>query len=283
VSHFSVVVCIDDPDRIGEVMERWSEQREVEPYRSYEEGGPASYWGVKSLREKAGLNPDDTTLTWAQVAEVHNRVWDDSEPMLVSEDGRAYTMSTYNPESMWDWYTIGGRWAGYFVARNGGRCDVGRKGDLDLDALRDVKAEEARKLYAEYEATVAGTPEALPWSSFCDNVSEGNGYTIGQAREEYHSQPRVQVLSRTDFRWHDDVIAEFGIGVKRYVLQATARAVPGYATVTLDGRWMAPGRMGWFRCSDDEEGDRIGYWEAANAYIESVPDSAYLVALDCHI
>jgi hypothetical protein len=284
MSHFSVVVCIDDPARLETVMEPWSENLETEPYRRYEEGGPAEFWAVKALREHEGLNPDDATLTWAQVAEAHNRRYDDSEkPMLTDEDGRAYTMSTRNPQSKWDWWTIGGRWAGYFVTRQGGRCDQGRKADLDLGALRAVKAAEARETYAQWVKLTDGLPDALPWSVFADNVSEGSGYTIEQAREEYHSQPRIQAVRGTDFQWYDDVIAEFGKPEKLYITQAAARAVPGYATVTLDGRWMAPGRMGWFGCSDDSEGDRIGYWEAANAYIESVPDAAFLVALDCHI
>ena len=285
MSHFSVVVCIEDPAKLGAVMEPYSEQLETEPYRHYEEGGAAGHWAVKSLREHEGLNPDDATLTWAQVAEAHNRRYGgDEKPLLLDEDGRAYQMSTYNPQSKWDWWTIGGRWAGYFVAGWGGRCDKGRKADLDLNALRAVKADEARKTYGQWTRLTGGLPEALPWSVFTDNISEGSGYTIDQAREEYHAQPRVQAADADDqFRWRDDVIAEFGKPEKLYVAHATARAVPGYATVTLDGRWMAPGRMGWFGCSDDEEGDRIGYWEAANAYIESVPDSAFLIALDCHI
>ena len=60
-------------------------------------------------------------------------------------------------------------------------------------------------------------------------------------------------------------------------------AVPGYATISTDGRWMAPGKMGWFGVSSDSTDDRIGYWEAANAYIEALPDDTWLVALDCHI
>lgn len=284
MSHFTVVICIDDPARLEAVMERWDENREVTPYRDYEDGGPAEYWGVKSLREH-GLNPDDTTLTWAQVAEAHNRVWDDGEPMLIGEDGRAYRMSTRNPEAKWDWWQIGGRWSGYFIARDSRKCDQGRKADLDLEALCALKAKEAREEHARYKAVVAGLPEALPWSVYRDNISEGNGYTIDQAREDYHAQPAVRALADSEeFRWHDgEDVAEFAKPADLYAAHAKARAVPGYATVTTDGRWMAPGRMGWFAAHDDSEGDRIGYWEAANAYIGSLSDSTWLIALDCHI
>jgi hypothetical protein len=316
MSHFSVIVCIDDLAKLEAVMAPFSEQLEVEPYRDYEEGGPAGYWAVKALRENAGLNPDDSALTWAQVADAHNRRYAPSyaeagllrdgqeRPLLVDEEsGRAYTMSTYNPESKWDYWRIGGRWGGYFPFRAEYReqviqpepgwdspesippdhCDGGPKLALDLAALREEKAAQARKTYAEFHALVDGTPEAMPWSAFADNVSDGNGYTIERAREEYRSQPRVKVIKDSDFRWHDDPVAEFGQPERQYVAKETAGAVPGYATVTLDGRWMAPGRMGWFGMSTETESDQIGYWEAANAYIEALPETTLLVALDCHI
>jgi hypothetical protein len=345
MSHFTVVVCIDNPERLNDVMAPWDENREVEPYRSYEAGGPADYWLYSSLKRAAedyaagtGLKPykpdeigwstayskdppekqraeqkADAELfwtlpipvTWADIARLHHERYDDSEPLLVSEDGlRGYTMSTYNPESRWDYWRIGGRWGGYFRYREGCRknvllpehgwdspkdiaphgCNGGQKRHLDLDALRADKAESARKLYREWQELVAGTPDALPWSSFTENISEGNGYDISRAREEYHSQPRVQAYQETDFRWHDDPIAEFSVSEDLYVeREGRARAVPGYATVTTDGRWMAPGKMGWFGAHSDSEGDRIGYWEAANAYIDGLDDEIYLIALDCHI
>jgi hypothetical protein len=303
MSHFTVTVCIEDPDKLDAVMAPYDENLEVGPYRSYEEGGPAAYWGTESLRRDAGLNPDDSTLTWAQVAEAHNRHWDDSEPMLVDEDGSAYAMSTRNPQSKWDYWRIGGRWGGYFPYRDGfadrvlkpernwdspesvapRHCDGGPKLALDLNALREEKALEARIAYGEWQKLAAGLPDALPWSAFTDNISPGSGYTIEQAREEYHAQALIKAVNDSDFRWYDDPVAHFGKPESLYVEHARAKAIPGYATITLDGRWMAPGTMGWFAVSDDEEGDRIGYWEAANAYINSLDDAAWLVVLDCHI
>ena len=373
MSHFSVVVCLDDDSshlartahipafrdsaalrqlieqRLEQVMAPWDENKEVEPYRDYEKGGPAEYWLYTSLQRAADdyaagtgikpYKPDElgwssasskekpeqqraaqkadaelfaslpVPITWADIMKLHNERYGDEGDgdgkLLLSEDGaRAYTMSTYNPESKWDYWRIGGRWGAYFPYRKDCaalviktergwdspddtmplHCDGGPKSALDLKAMREEKAAEARKLYAEYQEIVARTPAALPWSAFRDNISEGTGYTADQARDEYHSQPRVQALSSSEtFRWRDDVIGEFSVSEKLYIERARARAVPGYAVVTTDGRWMAPGKMGWFGMSSDDEGTRIGYWEAANAYIEALPDDAWLVVLDCHI
>lgn len=303
MSHFSVVVCLNDPDKLAEVLAPYDENKDTDPYRDYENGNPKDFWAVKALREHNVLHADDATLTWAQVAEAYNARYSDDDQMLVAEDGRAYTVSTYNPESKWDYWRVGGRWGGYFVHRKGcearvlkpergwdspdvimaNTCDGGRKADLDLNALREEKAEKARKTYAEFQALVAGTPEARPWSEFVSLTDKVAGYDIDQARREYHSQPRVQAIHRTDFDWYDDAIATFQQPERLYVEKERARAVPGFATVTLDGQWMAPGRMGWFGSSTDSESERIGYWEAANAYIESLPDTAWLIAVDCHI
>jgi hypothetical protein len=316
VSHFSVVVCIDDPAKLDATLAPFDENLEVEPYRDYEKGAPAKFWAVDSLRKHEGLNPDDATLTWAEVADAHNRRYapsyveagllrpEQESPLLVDDSGRAYSMSTRNPQAKWDWWSVGGQWAGYFVAGKGARarvlkpqrnhrsadvidadrCDGGQKRDLDLEALRERKARDEMKRLAEWRTVTEGTPKALSWASFRDQVSDETGYTIDRAREEYHSQPRVQAIRQTDFSWDDDPIAEYdGQPSALLIEKAKARAVPGYAVIALDGHWIAPGEMGWFGMSTETESEQIGYWEAANAYIESLPGDAYLIVVDCHI
>lgn len=303
MSHFSLVVCLGDLNDLGDALAPYDENKEVEPYRDYEDGEPKDYWLVDILRTENALNPDNATLTWGEVAAAHNARYPGDDPLLVDEGGRAYHDSTRNPDAKWDYWRIGGRWGGYFVVRPGresqvlkpkrgwdspdvimaNTCDAGPKSALDLDALREAKAEKARKTYAEFHALVAGTPEARPWSEFVALADKLDDYSIDQARQEYHSQPRVEAINGTDFQWHDDAIATFQKPERLYVEFERARAVPGYALLTLDGKWMAPGRMGFWGVSSDTESDRIGYWEAANAYIESLPDTAWLVAVDCHI
>ena len=216
------------------------------------------------------------------------------------EDGETYTR---NPRAKWDWWVIGGRWPGRFPYRQGYEksvlqpkphwgdpdaslpplhCDGGPVRALDLGKLRDEAAITARKTWAEWEKVTTGTPDALPWSVFAENISEGNGYTIEQAREEYHSQPRIRALEGTDFMGYDNPVTEFGVGKDRFTEMARAKAVPGWATLTLDGRWMEQGEMGWFGMSSATESSTIGYAEAANAYIGQLPDDTWLISVDCH-
>lgn len=304
MSHFTVVACVGDPKELEALLAPFDENLEVTPWRDFEDGAPSGHWAVESLRKHEGLNPDDATLAWTEVAAAHNRRYPDESPLLVDDDGRAYSMSTRNPQAKWDYWRVGGRWGGYFPYRSDyarlvlkpeagwdspelkpGHCDGGPKRALDLQALRSESAAEAVLRYREFMELAKGTPEALPWRVFADNISE-NGYTLEQAREEYHSQPRIQALKGTKFDepFGDDVAEEFGgKSGARYAEIARARAVPGFATLTTEGRWMAPGRMGWFGAHDDSESDRIDYWEAANAYIDSLSDDTWLISVDCHI
>lgn len=297
MSHFSVVVCIGDEDgklaaaaqvaehgfpdgkdipafggndgllrrvisdRLETVLAPYDENREVEAYRDYEEGGPEGHWLYRSLkradenaRNGTGVlpyrpdaigwgsdysrqTPDEQRVqiakeaalfralpepaTWEAIADVHKILYsEDGDFPLVDEEDRAYTMSTSNPDSKWDYWRIGGRWGGKVAYRPEcafevvhtergwdspeeiplARCDGGPKRALDLAVMREDAAEEARKTYREYRSVVDGLPEAQPWSAFRARLEDGSGYTIDQARAEYHAQPCIRALEGTDFR-----------------------------------------------------------------------------------
>ena len=163
MSHFSVVVCLDGgvtkstvEARLEQVMAPWDENKETEPYRDYEKGGPAEYWLYTSLRRAAedfaagtGIKPykpDEfgwssassketpeqqraaqkadaelfrslpNPVTWADIVKLYGERYpgEDGAPLLSEDGSRAYTMSTYNPQSKWDYWRVGGRWGGYF-------------------------------------------------------------------------------------------------------------------------------------------------------------------------
>ncbi len=306
MTHFTVLVAAKSPAYLDGLLAPYDENIQTVPRRSYEDGLPAGYWAVKHLREEAGLNPDDATLTWEQVASAYNDKYaEDGDLLYVDEMGRAYTMTTYNPESKWDYWRVGGRWGGEFPVKPGhedevlepqagwdspqemrpGYCDGGPKGALDLTRMRDEAEAGARENWQEYEALVRNTPEALPWKSFTDNISEGNGYTIDQARIEYNSQPRIKRLKGSKFAdpFGYDPVEHYGVSEDVFAARARAKAVTGYALVTAKGEWVAPGTMGWWAMSSDEQTDRDEYYKAANAYIDALPDDMYLVMIDAHI
>jgi len=261
--------------------------------------------------------------TWKAVVEQYNAKWhpknavatgdevDDSDDGLFyeAETDRAYTMSTYNPESKWDYWRVGGRWSGYFIADGmeefillperhwdgpqglgRGRCDGGRMRSLDLAAMREEAATKANADYDQWEKLVAEYgASAKPWSHFIGLVDVVEGYTIDQARQEYRVQPIVAAHDRMErnhdglVSWGRCVIDAFLSPREEIVRLRVAAAVPAYATVTLGGEWIAPGRMGWFGMSSDGPGEREGYQIAVSKYLQELHPDTWLVVVDCHI
>lgn len=258
-----------------------------------------------AVAEKLGEHP-----TWPQVIAAYaERYPGEANDLLYDEEtDRAYYLSTYNPDSKWDYWRIGGRWGAHYpIARDGvdillpkqgwdspkdmpeGYCNGGRKRDLDLARLRTEAATTAEGDWNEYWLTVHGTPEALPWSTFAERVDQsGNGgYAWADARREYGAQERIAAIRASEkFRYWDAAHDTFeSLSREDYAARQAARAVPGYAL--LDGigdlGWMAPGRMGWFAMSTDDEHSYAEYTRRANDLIDNLPDDAWLVVVDCHI
>lgn len=258
--------------------------------------------------ERLGASP-----SWPHViALLRERYTYDEDLFYDPATDRAYTMSTYNPRSKWDWYSIGGRWRGYFPVapkakaadlvvtdprypeiegeRQDGRCDGGRKRALRLDELRAQKAREAQDEWDAYAAVIFGTPEAVPWRVFAERIdkSGNSGYSAADARRDYGEQERVKAIRTSEEfgrSWSDPHTEIEPYTREEYKARATLRAVPGYATLdaTLDGVWMAPGKMGWFGASSDDEVSYADYVAKANSYVDGLPDDVWLVLVDCHI
>lgn len=333
MSHFTVLVCLPketDPakldDALAKVMAPFDEGLDVTPYRSYEEGSADAFWLTSQLREK-GLLPAEGDVTWAQVAGAHNEhygygkevalVGDGTQPELDTstlfvdeENGRAYTWSTYNPDSKWDYWRVGGRWGRIIIANpdvdrsalifgdrgwdspeskpsrhatGGLYCDGGPRGLLNFQAVQDDAAVEANERYDRWEKVCADTPPARSWPEMVSLVDVGE-LTIDAARSLYRDQPRIVAAKKAELdMWDGCPVESFKPDREEYVAQARRAAVPGYALVTLDGQWTAPGRMGWFGMSSDEPEERDAFKFARNTYLDQLDAETLVVLLDCHI
>jgi hypothetical protein len=104
MSHYTVMVIgPETDDDLAEALAPYDENKEMEPYRDYLDPDPSKFW----------TNNDGHLADWpAIIAEYAAKYPDSSDIPLLDEAGLPYEVSTYNPDSKWDWYAIGGRWAG---------------------------------------------------------------------------------------------------------------------------------------------------------------------------
>lgn len=198
-----------------------------------------------------------------------------------------------NPNAKWDWWSIGGRWTGYFKPKAGCSGELGRPGvfdnkpnngmvdsilvgDIDVPAMLQDSINEANKTYDELEAVLKGRP--LPsWNL----IYKKHGENVTAARDEYNSLEVVQDLNRAKFFIFGDYVEVFGPDRASYVERCKNSTMVPFAVVHK-GKWYQKGEMGWFGMSSDEMNQdewNSEFWKMINSL---APDTK-LTLIDCHI
>ena len=158
-------------------------------------------------------------------------------------DDEGNIYSTRNPNAKWDWYDIGGRF--YDVLNGEAECRVG-----DIDTKPNPK---------EYKEQLRFWDVAIDHKPLKEGENKEDFETF--FKEEYY---REQYLNRETFA---------RICTTFYT----------YAVITPDGKWHAPGDVGWFGCSS-EEGDEFRTWvlNYKSQFINGYED-LIMTIVDCHI
>lgn len=184
----------------------------------------------------------------------------------------------YNPDARWDWYAVGGRYSGAFLAdRELRQCletgdgedrdfkfkhaDGARKGDIAWAEKRRRAAEAGaaeydllRRCFETGDVRELGTLAAVTEDGirgWCETL-----YRKGESLNEY--------------------LLRSGIGPNdRFVLNC-------YSFVDQYGEWHSMGDMGWFGISANEKGQREWHSEVQD-FLTALDDDDFLVMVDCHI
>lgn len=187
-----------------------------------------------------------------------------------------------NPNSMWDWYRIGGRWPITFLVKDscaesciGERCwgdedtvypapegymwvSAARKKDIEWEAMKEWKVENVRKYYLDLvKMYVEGTIQPPDYYEEKDGGVYGYGtliYRIGESEDDFCDRIREQDTRRFPVAFCD-LVSEFG-----WIAEGEAYIRPGETEVTADD------------------------WdETIQQYIEDLDDEAVLVSIDYHM
>ena len=127
MSHYTVgIITKEKPSytQIEDMLEPYSENLRVAPYivRSYEEVKKEL---VKYLEKVVKYYEENNELDKRRIAETKKlaealkeddikyiRDWNEIDKYYYGIDEKGNALSTYNPNSKWDWWEIGGRWNG---------------------------------------------------------------------------------------------------------------------------------------------------------------------------
>lgn len=213
--------------------------------------------------------------------------------VLVDEAGEVIkSIKRTNPRKEWDWYSIGGRWTGFFKLKPGTDGVVGRPGvfggpaepgyadsvlkrDVDFDGMRREFVEKRLAIYRRFHSIVAGRPVPI-WSK----IREKHSPDIDAARAEYQACSVAQDLNKCrDFVFEEN--EEFDMPEDEFIRRASNAAIATFA-VLKDGVWSERGSMGWWGCVSGEKDKQEWHAEYAKL-LDGLPDDTRLTLVDCHI
>lgn len=266
MSHFSVLVIGDDVE--GQLDPFW----ELDLHQSE----AAEDYRAEFCVELEGNDLD-----------AHFEEWKEKHPEYVSkynyenaqdwmDDWHGYTYSEeydgwgywYNPDAKWDWYSIGGRWAGFLKLKSHrvgmksgetswifdgkdpykeGYVDSAMMGDINWEGMHFDRRKEAEEVWEEYkkflfESSIMDKTERSKHAYWNFGIREGETKEKFIAREE----------------------------------------IPTTFAVVKDGEWYEQGKMGWWGVVTDEK-DCKTWQETFVELLEDVDPNTRITVVDCHI
>ena len=205
-----------------------------------------------------------------------------------------------NPNAKWDWYSLGGRWTGFFklkkdanldevaLGRPGafnnqpksGWVDVARKRDIDFAGMRE---EYIKKELEKFDTVkeIIGDREVPSWEEIAKEHGEDN---VDEARKAWWSNPVVEDLQKANLLpWRGEIIEDYcNFDRAAFIEQAGNKAISTFA-VLKDGKWYEKGEMGWWTIVTND-GMKEAEWYAQFAkLLDETPDDTWLSVYDCHI
>lgn len=284
MSHYTVAVFTKPGGKtVEELLEPFYENIEVAPYvdqtkqeiidgvreeikrlradmKAYAEDSDAylkkyrAYWltdeniNPRQLREYYAEKLSKENLTDEEIYKDYREQFDDKS---YNENGDI--LSTYNPNSKWDWWCVGGRWSGLLRVKdeNGNITDddEGKIKDIDFSPSTEESASHERW----WDVVIGGAPleegedkfSFLLWEKTKEEIIETYG-----TKENY-------VTEKCKFRT--------------------------YALLTPEGEWFEPGKMGWWAMTTETPESIKDYNKFFDDFLAKADPEWTLTIVDCHI
>lgn len=224
-----------------------------------------------------------------------------------SDDEVVRVIKRTNPNRKWDWWTVGGRWSGFFTAKPAADClplghpdapskgspglmgseanaagvDIIRKGDVDFESMRTIARRDAATKWEQIREIVGDLSEFITWEKMREDVHPGD---IEAARTAYHDQPAKKALAEAAA----STDGLFWVNLDEFIVdQETYMEIQAMTSTVLfgslkDGHWVERGQMGWWACVANEK-DQHTWNTEFNKMLDELPDDVWLSVVDCHI
>jgi hypothetical protein len=294
MSHSTLLVIVNDAKnendavaKAEEKLEPFYEGLEVDPYAR----DAVSYLDFKKVFYDEGAFPEEEMLhRFNNPTSEDARILEDElyEQDIRIIDGQFVPFSTYNPQSRWDWYKLGGRWSGLLPRKGSAEgVDVIQKKDMDIEGGKARAIADANATYDRFEELKAGRNPGASYEDIVESldptIPDSEKYQA--ARTIYNSNPVVKDASKEFGLFFTSVHNYFKIGKGgryAFVDDASTGFIETHAVLTDSGDWLEIGQMLMFAVTadpmDESEWSRI-FWEQIN----DTSDDAWFLVYDLHI
>ncbi len=173
----------------------------------------------------------------------------------------------HNPNSKWDWYLIGGRFAGSFILKPGKTGIQGRDRKKEFAEITGKKVDDLPPNKVD---------QALKGDIDFDRTNN-NPKLIKELEKEWNET----VVQKKGFYKPEYFLKKYGTK-KNYI--KVEQQFSTWAILTEDGKWIEQGNMGWFGQSDAKPSKQVEFKNNFyKLFIEDLPDDTLLTVVDCHI
>lgn len=268
MSHYKVLIIHNENQNIEELLAPYDENLEVEPYFKYKHDDAIEFIKKEFVSYNDFLKDysDEQLLEWY--------VKEYSAELI--KDGDIYT--TYNPNSKWDWYSIGGRFDGELELTDEG-IEETIKYKYNPKWFKDLPREEQ----IEYVKWVSAAP--LKYIKWFTPLSEEDKAELKRWWEINIDGDELKDGEEKDerFFWNPKWFKRRYKDADTYI--KIKEIVTFFAVINPDGKWYAPSNMGWFACTDGKPEDELKWdLEFYDRFVKPNLDSDLICTIvDCHI
>jgi hypothetical protein len=245
MSHFVIGVIVEDPNDVDMVME---------PFREFD----GDDYGIEHVMEFSD-HTDEVVNAYSEYLQGLAEPLIDGNYMsleeFANEDGYTHNLTDpyapkwgymYNPQGIWDWYVVGGRWSGELKTKDGESVNYAQIKDINFDVIEEDRNEAIRF----WEIVVEKRP-----------LLEGEESIFSMWTPEYY-------------------IERYG-NKEGYVNHFSRMST--YGVIDYEGNYYEQGRMGWFGMTDANAESTNDYKAKFDEIIKNANPEHYFVLVDCHI
>lgn len=280
MSHYTVAVITDKLNKIGEMLAPYSENMEVEPY--VDETKEAIINSAKERKERVLQRKEKGEELDKYDIEYLNANTDEELYKLQIYEDESYDkngnhLTTYNPNSKWDWYGIGGRWNKILLVKEEVKdIEEGTPSWGNLDSI-NKKAPEGFKWVTGAKIKDIEFEKAIEFNNtYNKSIRFWELYVEGQEPQNEEEKEMI--------KWE---IYKKEYYIERYETKENYAKINSIFTTwaLLDEKgWHEKGEMGWFAMANDTKDSELLFIEKFTETIQKPENQdKYLVIVDCHI